>query len=160
MRLRWTPCRVRGVSACCPCSVCVSFLRTGRCARSHRTGDCQHALPKGETSVRSPPHDRTHTPPTSVRAGPGSRATCSPLACLGTKAASAGGVSPCLADLLGKGLTNARSGGGDSRSLAGRISPEARLTRLLSCDFHALNHLVTPVPLRAVFHLKRDSHDF
>ena len=22
VRLRWTPCRVRGVSACCPCSVC------------------------------------------------------------------------------------------------------------------------------------------
>ena len=55
---------------------------------------------------------------------------------------------------------NARSGGGDSRALAGRISPEARLTRLLSCDFHLLNHLVTPVPLRVVFHLKRDSHDF
>ena len=147
-------------SACAWCllgvrRVCVCpFLRTGRCAVSHRASDCQHAFPKGETSVRSPSHDRTHTPPTSVRAGPGSRATCSPLACLRTKAASAGGVSPCLADLLGKGLTNARNGGGDSRSLAGRP------TRLLSCDFHALNHLVAPIPLWAVFHLKRDSHDF
>ena len=130
------------VSARCPSCLCVSFLRTGRCARSHRTGDCQHAFPMGETSVRSPPHDRTHTPPTSVRAGPGSRATCSPPVCLGTKAASARCVNPCLADFLSKGLTNARIGGGDSRSLAGRISPEARLTRLLRCDFHDL--LKTP----------------
>ena len=29
----------------------------------------------------------THTPPTSVRAVPGSRATCSPLACLGNAVA-------------------------------------------------------------------------
>ena len=91
------------------------------------------------------------------------------MACFGTKAASARCVGPRLADLLGKGFllyplrtvqANARNVGGDSRAVAGRFSPEARLTRLLSCDFHLLNHLVTPVPLRAVFHLKRDSHDF
>ena len=54
VRLRWTPFRARGVSACCPSGVCVCvlFTRTGRCARSHRTGLCQHAFPKGDTSVR------------------------------------------------------------------------------------------------------------
>ena len=79
-------------------------------------------------------HDWTRTPPTSVRAGPGSRATCSPLACLGTEVASAGGVSSSLADLFGKGFllyavqTNAQSGW-------------------------------LPTPSRAVFQMNSDSND-
>ena len=79
-------------------------------------------LRERETSIRSPPRDRTHTHTHQPlrAAGPGSRATCSLLACLGTKAATARCVNPCLADLLGKGFllypsrtvqTNARSGG-------------------------------------------------
>ena len=54
--------------------VCVSFLRLVRCRRSHRTGLCQHAFPEGETSVRSSSHTPDTRSPTSVRAGPGSRA--------------------------------------------------------------------------------------
>ena len=72
-----------------PCCLCVPFLRPRRCTRSHRTGLCQHAFPKGETSVRSPSHTG-HTLPQPLRAAePGSRATCSPPVCFGTKAASA-----------------------------------------------------------------------
>ena len=72
-------------------------------------------------------------------ADPESRATCSPLACLGTKAASARCVSPRLADLSGKASCCTPCG-------LYRPMPEVVV--------------VTPVPLRAVFHLKRDSHDF
>ena len=88
-RLRSTPCRVRAVSACCPCYCMCPFSRTVRCARSHRTGLCQHAFPTGETSVR---HRRMtgHTLSQPLRAaGLGSRATCSLLACMGTKVAPA-----------------------------------------------------------------------
>ena len=53
------------MSACCPW--CVSpFSRTGRCARSHRTGLCQHAFPKEETLVRRRRINWTHTSPTSA----------------------------------------------------------------------------------------------
>ena len=83
----------------------------------------------------------THTPLTSVRAVPGSRATCSPLACLGTKVAAAKCVNPCLADLVTQVSgcspfsTSARSGGG-AHTLAGCIP----------------THLVALIPSRAVFH--------
>ena len=43
--------------------VCTFFLRLGRCTRSHRTGLCQHAFRKGETSVHCTPHVwDTHSP--------------------------------------------------------------------------------------------------
>ena len=78
---------------------CVCGLLGVRWAVHDRTGTCPER-------PRFAPRRTlwTHALPTSVRAGPGSRATCSPLAGLGTKVASAGGVSPCLADLLGKGF--------------------------------------------------------
>ena len=49
------------------CSVSVvsvyPFLRLGHCTRSHRTGLCQHAFPKGETSVHCTPDVwDTHSP--------------------------------------------------------------------------------------------------
>ena len=52
VRLRGTPCRVRGVSACCPCYCVCPFSCAGCCTRSHLTGLCQHAFSKGETSAR------------------------------------------------------------------------------------------------------------
>ena len=149
-RLRGTPCRVCvcGVSSLSSVSVCVLFHV--RCVARGLTALAFASTP----SLRERPRfatrhiPRTHTLPTSVRAGPGSRATCSPLACLGTKVASAGGVSPCLADFLAKGFllcavqTNARSGGG-AHTLAGCIP----------------THLVALIPSRAACHLNRDSHD-
>ena len=69
----------------CACSllgvrcVCVPFLRLGHCTRSHRTGLCQHAFPKGETLVHCTPDVRDTHSPTSLRAVPGSGATCSGL---------------------------------------------------------------------------------
>ena len=54
---------VRVVCSVSVVAVCVLFLRTGRCTRSHRAGNCQHAIPKGETSDRSPLHTPdTHSP--------------------------------------------------------------------------------------------------
>ena len=47
---------VRVVCSVSVVTVCVLFLRTGRCTRSHRASDCQHAFPKGETSDRSQSH--------------------------------------------------------------------------------------------------------
>ena len=99
--------------------VCVSFLHGRGVARGlHRTGLCQHAFREGETSLRRRRMTGHALPQPLCAARPGSRATCSPLACLGTKAASATFVNPCLADLSGKGFllyaaqTNARNGGG------------------------------------------------
>ena len=49
------------------CSVSVvsvyPFLRLGHCTRSHRTGLCQHAFPKGETSVHCTPDVSGYTLP-------------------------------------------------------------------------------------------------
>ena len=123
-------------------TVCVLFSRTGRCARSHRTGPCQHSFPKGETSVR-PRRMTGHTLPQPLcAAGPGSRATCSPLACLGTKVASARWCQS-----LPRGLLR-------PRFLAGRTD---QCPRWLPKPTRAVLHLTwwPSTPLWAVFH--RDS---
>ena len=67
-------------------TVCVLFSQTGRCARSHRTGLCQHAFPKGEASV----HPRPMTGQTLPQHLCAADQNLEPLAaCLGTKVASA-----------------------------------------------------------------------
>ena len=86
--LRGTSCRVRGVSACRPCSVCVLFH--GRCVARGLTA----------LAFASTPSNERHTIQPLRAARPGSQATCSPLACLGTKAASARCLNPCRADRL------------------------------------------------------------
>ena len=104
VRLRGTPFGVYVVCACCPCHCVCPFSRAGSCARSHRTGLCQHAFPEGETSVRRP-RMTGHTHPTSVRCK--TRILLSP-ACLGTKAASARSVNPCREDLFRQRLPAVR----------------------------------------------------
>ena len=114
-----TPRSVCVLSARCPCCLCVQFLRPGRCTRSHRTGLCQHAFPKGETSVHCTPDVQdTHSPNSYVRSTRIPSHLLSP-GLQGTEAASARCVHPCLANLLGMAWkrccaisANARSGGG------------------------------------------------
>ena len=122
-------------SGCVSCSVSVLFVCTLFCVRGVARGLTALAF-ASTPSLRERPRCtarqtfRIRTPPTPMRAVPGSRATCSPLACLGTKVAAARCVNPCLADLLGMGWkrccaisANARSG---PHHPCGLYSTEAR----------------------------------
>ena len=72
---------VRVVCSVSDLFVCTLFMRPGRCTKSNRTGLCQHAFPRGETSVHFTPDVQDTHSPNSMCAVPGSRATCSPLDC-------------------------------------------------------------------------------
>ena len=93
-------CCLLGVRCVCVCPLSARAVARGLTALAFASTPSLRERPRFAPRRTLP----THTLPTSVRAGPRSRATCSPLACLGTKVASAGGVSPCLADLLGRGF--------------------------------------------------------
>ena len=83
------------------CPFCVQE----RCTRSHRTGTCQHAFPKGETLVRSSSHTPdTHSPNLYALQDRDPEPLALPWPAWELRSRQQGGANPCLADIFGKGF--------------------------------------------------------